>query len=193
MQAHGRAGAYRAFLFRELPGVLFTRLGLRDRRAFQDGFMERAARLLAGLDQEGLARVAEWVVSTELWPKRRPEVLDELWAAQQQGRRVVLCSATYQPVLEAFARRMGEGVVALGTPLVMEGGVFSGRLEGPVRSGVHKAVQIREFLRGEALYAAYGDTLSDLALLELAEHPVAVYPEAALQAVARMRGWRVIG
>jgi phosphoserine phosphatase len=88
---------------------------------------------------------------------------------------------------------MGEGVVALGTPLEVEGGVFTGRLRGPVRSGAHKAEYLRKLLRGEALYAAYGDSLPDLSMLELAEQPVVVYPEPRLRALAVERNWRVIG
>ncbi|MCX7740396.1 MAG: HAD-IB family phosphatase [Meiothermus sp.] len=193
MQAHGRAGQYRRFFYRHLPGAVAARLGLGDKRAFQDRFMEGAAGLLAGLSQEELWAVSEWVVTNELWPRRRLQVLDELQKIQQQGRRLVLCSATFQPILEAFARRMGEGVVALGTPLEVEGGIFTGRLQGPVRSGARKAEQLRAFLRGEALFAAYGDSLPDLPMLELAEEPVVVHPEARLRQLAVERNWRVIG
>ncbi|ADD26905.1 HAD family hydrolase [Meiothermus ruber] len=193
MQAHGRAAQYQWFFYRNLPGAVAARLGLQDKRAFQDRFMEGAAGLLAGLEQAELAAMSEWVVTNELWPKRRQDVLDELLRLRQDGRRLVLCSATYQPILEAFARRMGAGVVALGTPLEVEGGVFSGRLRGPVRSGAHKAEHLRKFLDGEVLYRAYGDSLPDVPMLELAEEPVAVYPEPKLRALAVERNWRVIG
>lgn len=193
MQAHGRAGQYQRFFYRNLPGAIAARLGLRDKRAFQDRFMEEAAGLLAGLGQAELAAVSEWVVINELWPKRRHDVLDELLGLLQDGRRLVLCSATFQPILEAFAQRMGEGVLALGTPLEIEGGVFTGRLRGPVRSGMHKAEQLRGLLDGEALHAAYGDSLSDLPMLELAEQPVAVYPEPKLRELAVARNWRILG
>lgn len=192
MHAHGRAGQYQRFFYRNLPGAVAAKMGWIDKRAFQDGFMEGAARLLAGLSSEELVAVSEWVVTNELWPKRRLQVLDELQKMHQQGRRLVLCSATFQPILEAFARRMGEGVVALGTPLEFEGGVFTGRLRGPVRSGVHKAEHLRKLLPGEALFAAYGDSLADLPMLELAEEPVAVYPEPRLRELAVKRSWRVI-
>lgn len=193
MQAHGRATQYQWFFYRNLPGAVAARLGLQDKRAFQDRFMEGAAGLLAGLGQAELAAVSEWVVTNELWPKRRQDVLDELLELQRNGRRLVLCSATYQPILEAFARRMGVGVVALGTPLEVEGGVFTGRLQGPVRSGSHKAQHLRKLLNGGVLYRAYGDSLPDVPMLELAQEPVVVYPEPRLRALAVERNWRVIG
>jgi phosphoserine phosphatase len=40
---------------------------------------------------------------------------------------------------------------------------------------------------------AYGDTEQDVPLLEHAEHPVAVYPDEKLKAVALARGWEVLG
>lgn len=193
MQAHGRVAQYQMFFYRHLPGAIAARLGFGDRRVFQDRFMEGAAGLLAGLGQTELEAVGTWVVTNELWPKRRQDVIEEMTSALGQGQRVVLCSATFQPILEAFARKLGEGVVALGTPLEMVNGVFSGRVVGPVRSGQFKADQLQQFLGVQTLHAAYGDTLPDQPMLELAQNPVAVYPDAKLRQLAVARNWRVIG
>jgi phosphoserine phosphatase len=40
---------------------------------------------------------------------------------------------------------------------------------------------------------AYGDTVLDVPLLEHADHPVAVYPDTKLKAIALERGWEIIG
>jgi phosphoserine phosphatase len=40
---------------------------------------------------------------------------------------------------------------------------------------------------------AYGDTVLDIPLLEHADHPVAVYPDEKLRAMATERGWEIIG
>jgi len=40
---------------------------------------------------------------------------------------------------------------------------------------------------------AYGDTLMDVPLLEHADNPVAVYPDAQLRVLARERSWEIIG
>jgi phosphoserine phosphatase len=40
---------------------------------------------------------------------------------------------------------------------------------------------------------AYADRHTDLPLMGLVGHPVAVYPDEALLAHARQRGWPVIG
>jgi len=40
---------------------------------------------------------------------------------------------------------------------------------------------------------AYGDTILDVPLLEHANHPVAVYPDAKLKVYALNKGWEIIG
>lgn len=192
MEGNGRAEQYRAFFRRNLPRAILARLGLINKREFQNRFMEGAAALLAGLSRAELEAVGVWVSEHELWPKRRPEVVAELQAALGQGERVIVCSATFQPVLEAFAAKLGPGVVALGTPLEVRDGVFTGRIVGAVRAGAAKAQQLRQFLQDNPLRAAYGDSLPDQAMLELARQPVAVHPEGKLRALALARGWRII-
>lgn len=192
MEGHGRAEQYRAFFNRNLPRAILARLGLINKREFQNRFMEGAAALLAGLNRAELEAVGVWVSEHELWPKRREDVVAELQAALGQGEQVVVCSATFQPVLEAFAAKLGPGVIALGTPLEVQDGVFTGRIIGSVRAGAAKAQQLKQFLQDNPLRAAYGDSLPDQAMLELAQQPVAVYPEGRLRALALARGWRII-
>lgn len=131
------------------------------------------------------------MVENALWPARREDVLRELRAHQEAGRQVLLVSGTFQPVLEAFAAKLG--AEALGTPLALADGKLTGRLAAPVNVGATKAARLRAALGGAHLVAAYGDTEADRSMLELADAPVAVYPDEALLALAKVRGWRVLG
>lgn len=186
----GRGTAYRRFFVSHLPGALMAKAGLIDKRAYQDRWMADLARLLAGLSESQLAEMGEWVTEHTLWPARHDTVLTELLQAFSRGARVILASATYQPVLEAFARRLGEGVVALGTPLETVQGRATGRLGGPVNAGSAKAGRVRVYLGGSSPDRAYGDSWPDRYLLELSAEPVAVRPDRRLMALARERGWR---
>jgi phosphoserine phosphatase len=51
---------------------------------------------------------------------------------------------------------------------------------------IHAAFQDRRII------AAYGDTLSDLPMLEMSENPIAIYPDAGLRKLAESRGWQMI-
>jgi phosphoserine phosphatase len=56
-----------------------------------------------------------------------------------------------------------------------------------------KIEQVLARLGVERVDFAYGDTVQDVPLLEHADHPVAVYPDEALKAVATQRGWEILG
>lgn len=186
----GRRGAYRRFLLPRLPLVALARLGLIDRQQFRDRWITDLARLLRGTSVEEMERLAEHIVEQELWPARRQAVVDALAAQRTEGRTVILCSGTYQPVLDAFARRLA--AEALGTPMATDGGILTGRLETPPNTGPRKAERLAAALAGRRLVAAYGDSLADAPMLAESDDPVAVYPEPGLRQLAEERGWRVL-
>ena len=190
LKRNGRGAAYRAFLLARVPGVLAAKAGLVDEQAVRDNFIRGMARLFRGMTPEELGQMAGWVVEEELWPKRRAGVLRELGAHAGAGRTVVLAAGGYQPVLEAFAERIG--AEAVGTPLEFSGGKATGRLVGAVNTGEAKAGRLRARVGAGELRAAYGDTSADLPMLEMSQNPVAVRPDPRLGKEALGRGWRVI-
>jgi phosphoserine phosphatase len=196
LAANGRRGRYRRFLLPRLAVLPLVRLGLVERQAFRNRWIRDLARLLDGLDAGELDRLAEEVVATELWPKRRGAVLDELARAAAGGARVVIATGTYEPVVAAFAARLPGGpagrVALLGTPLEMRAGRSTGRLAAPIGTGAPKAARVLDFAAGAELAAAYGDSLADVPLLEAAREPVAVAPDAELRPLAAARGWRIL-
>jgi HAD superfamily phosphoserine phosphatase-like hydrolase len=190
VKEHGRVRAYRVFLLARMPRYLATRLGMVDEQRFRDGWMARLAGLLKGMRPAELERIAEWVVEQELWPKRRERVLDELREHREAGRRLVLAAGVYQPILEAFASRIG--AEAVGTPLEYSSGRTTGRLIGAVNTGEAKAERLAERVGAAGVVTAFGDTLADLRMLEMSEEPVAVAPDPRLREEAVKRGWRIL-
>ena len=93
--------------------------------------------------------------------------------------------------MEAFARRIGE-VSAIGSKLIYEDGRLSG-VALPINSYQQKAENICSFCGDAHIIAAYGDTISDLTMLEMSQHPTAVYPDDALRRVAESKGWYIVG
>lgn len=191
LRRSGRRGAYRRFVLPRLPLVVLARLGLVDRQAFRDSWITDLAQLLRGTSIDEMERLAEEIVERELWPARRQEVVAALFAQRSLGRAIILCSGTYQSVLDAFARRLA--AEALGTPLATDDGVLTGRLVALPNTGRRKAERLADALGGRRLVAAYGDSLADAEMLAASEEPVAVHPEPGLRRLAEERGWRVIG
>jgi phosphoserine phosphatase len=194
--ANGRRGRYRHFLLPRVAAIPLVRAGLIERQAFRNRWIRDLAGLLDGLEPAEVEALAEEVVATELWPKRRTAVIDELARAAADGARVVIATGTYEPVLAAFAARCAGGpagpVIGLGTPLETRGGRTTGRLAGPIGTGARKAERVRAFLGDRRLVAAYGDSLADVPLLEMADEAVAVAPDEELRPVALARGWRIL-
>lgn len=190
LEAHGRSGPYRRFFFSRVPGILAARLGWIDNYRFGQSWVIDLVKLFKGCTPDQLAEMGEWVVENELWPQRREAVLAELEAHRRDGRRIILASGSYLPVLEAFARRIGAEAIATG--FEMADGRATGRLSGPMTVGPLKAECLRAALNGDALIAAYGDTVSDVPMLEMSAAPVVVAPDAQFTETARQRGWRII-
>lgn len=191
LKEHGHGRAYRAFFLARMPGYLATKLGVGDEQGFRDGWMARLAGFFRGMRPEELERLAGWVVEQELWPKRREGVLGELERHKEAGQRLVLAAGTYQPVLEAFARRIG--AEAVGTPLEYSDGKATGRLVGAVNTGRVKAERLSKWVGAVRVVEAYGDTLSDMHMLTMSEGPVVVDPDPKLRTEALKRGWRIFG
>jgi HAD superfamily phosphoserine phosphatase-like hydrolase len=191
MTAHGRRREYLAFLAPRLALLPLARTGLYDRQRFRDRWVRDVIARLAGFDTAAMDAVAVWIVDEVLWPARREPMMAELATATGGGARVILVSGTYDPVLRAFAARMG--AEAVGTPLRFEGDRFTGRLAGPVNTGRVKVERLARRIGTATVGRAYGDSIADLALLEAAASAVAVTPDRTLAAIAAERGWRVIG
>jgi len=196
LAANGRRGRFRRFLAPRLAAIPLVRLGLVSREDFRNRWIRDLARLLEGLTPAELEAAAAWVVDEELWPARRPAVIAELAAAAAAGKRVVVASGTYQPVLDAFVGRMAGGpaggVVGLGTPLEVRGGRVTGRLAAPIGTGPRKAARVCAMAGEAPLVVAYGDSLADVPLLEQAAEAVAVAPDGDLRPLAAARGWRIL-
>ena len=190
LSANGGLGAYRRFLYPRLPLVWLARRGWLDVGAFRERWMRDQTRLLRGWTKADVDNMAAWVVEHELWPERRGAVIAALAKARESGARVTLASGTYQPVLRAFAERIG--AEALGTELEYQDGRATGRFAGSMSTGTEKAARLATALGAATLETAYGDSTADIPMLEMAAVAVAVHPDRELERVARTRGWRIL-
>lgn len=105
----------------------------------------------------------------------RPDTLARLRWHQASGHAVVIVSASLAPYLEPLGRRLGvDGVVC--TRLAVQGGRFTGALDGPNCRGANKETRLREWCSersGELQVGwAYGDSHGDTALLSMADQAV---------------------
>lgn len=188
---NGYARRYRRFYLSRLPGLFLFRIGRTNIPAFKESWLLGLLKLFEGFTREEMDLMAKFVALETLWPSRRESVLQELQRHQSNGRSVVIVTGQFEPILTNFGRQMGEFNL-IGTPLAYENGRFTGQTAAPLNVGPNKVAQLQPYLTDGKLAAAYGDTVSDIPMLELALEPVAVHPDEILRETAVNRGWRIL-
>jgi HAD superfamily phosphoserine phosphatase-like hydrolase len=114
-------------------------------------------------------------------------VVEELEAHRANGRRVIIVSGMFEPILQQFAGMLQ--VESMGTAVAFADGRFTGEIIGQLNVGQAKVARLQQAGR---LVAAYGDTVRDIPMLELAETAVAVHPDPKLRQAAEQHGWRIL-
>lgn len=185
-QSKLRANFYMAMI---TPSYLLAKNGLIDWQTWGQKLMIDSLAYIKDADEEKVRHASQWVVEHNLWKKRREDVVARLVKHREEGAQVYIASSVVEPFIEPFAKRIGARVIGTPTEIV------NGRLRsvGELVANEKKIEQVLSRLGVERVDFAYGDTWMDIPLLEHAEHPVAVYPDEKLKAVAMERGWETIG
>lgn len=174
------------------------RLGAISQAAYYQRWGETMAWLVRGWTLEDAQDLFAQLTEERILPNLRTEVLTRLREHRQRGHLVALVSGTFAPWLEIIAHRIDVDH-AIGTPLVVQDGRYSGRIVRPLCQSQGKPQRVQSYLAERGLAVdwkssyAYADSQLDLALLGQVGHPVAVYPDEVLLAGARAGGWPIIG
>jgi HAD superfamily hydrolase (TIGR01490 family) len=147
-----------------------------------------------GVSVEVLHDVARRVLP-RLVSRVRPESRRLIKMHEQAGRDTWIVSASPYPIVAPLADRLGmTGAIATRGKAV--DGHYTAELDGPFVYGEGKAEAITQLAvdRGYDLKHsyAYSDSISDLPMLEVVGHPVAVNPDSELADLAHERGWPVV-
>ncbi len=172
-----------------LPSYLMAKRGWIDWQKWAQGLMIDSLKLVKEATPEKMKAVSEWAVEHDLWRKRRDDVIARLTDHKSKGAQVYIASSVVEPMIEPFANRIGAQTI--GTPVEYNNGRV--RVAGDLVAQERKIEQVLSRLSVDRVDFAYGDTEQDVPLLEHADHPVAVYPNEKLKAVALARGWEVLG
>jgi HAD superfamily hydrolase (TIGR01490 family) len=167
------------------------RLNLRD----PEVLVRYAIRRLAGTPYPLIEEISYDVYHRHLRNRFHPLLLRELESHLKEGRPVFLLTGGLPPIPQLVGRELGLSGVFATTP-ELSGGVFTGRILEPPCVGKGKVVHAQRAAKraGGVLSQAwfYTDSSSDLPLLRIVRHPVAVTPDPLLSFVARRRGWRIL-
>jgi len=161
----------------------------RSRAAFNRDFY----RTYRGLPAAELRAEAQSALEEHILPRLQQAAVRRVRAHRRRGDRVVLLTGAVDFLVEPL-RALGDELVA--ARLREELGIFTGELEEPPLTAEGRAALATSMAtdRGVALADchAYGDSVSDLPLLEVVGHPHAVNPDFRLAREARRRRWPVL-
>ena len=115
------------------------------------------------------------------------------------GDRVAIATSTNEFITRPIADAFGVSTL-IATQLERDArGRVTGRIRGTPALRDGKVRRVEQWLESEGLRLAdfetsvfYSDSLNDMPLLERVSEPVATNPSAALETIARQRGWRIL-
>lgn len=142
--------------------------------------------LSAAKMMEAAGRFFDQFFVTQIFPEMR-ELVRRL---RENGCEIWTVSSTNEWVIRAAMKHFGipEGRV-LAARVEVDRDIVSDRLIR-VPSGAGKAEALREVV-GKEIDAAFGNSRWDTEMLAMAKHGFAVNPNPDLEAVARVKGWRI--
>ena len=176
-----------AGLAARVPGYL-----LADRRSRAD-FNRSFYQQYKGLPAGELRDHAEATLSDFILPRLRHDAVRRIRAHRARGDRVVLVTGALDFLVEPL-RHLADELIA--ARLTEHRGAFTGELAEPPLSADGRA-SLAARLAAEhdvelSACHAYGDSISDLPLLELVGHPHAINPDFRPAREARRRRWPVL-
>ena len=147
-----------------------------------------------GMDATEVKRLSAEMFEVYLRPKIFSEAVSEIQERQQQGMAIVLVTGSLDFIVQPIADYLAVDTV-LAPQLHEQGGRFTGELTTPPLIGERKAEAMQEFAEQHEISLkdsyAYGDSQSDLPMLECVGNPVVVNPGKKLRQKALDSGWEL--
>ena len=155
---------------------------------------DRVLDAIRGVSVEELTALGD-VIIPRLVDDVRREAQGFLELHREAGRDTYMVTASPIEIVRGLAQELGM-TDAIATVAEIVDGKYTGELSEPFCYGPGKAHGISKLAaqRGYDLDLCYGysDSVSDLPMLELVGHPVAVNPDRELERIARARGWPIV-
>ncbi len=177
-------------LAKGLGAYLQYKAGILDIAAWTRQMMKE----FAGQREADLADEAQALFEESILPAIYPEAERIVHEHQAKGHIVAIVSGSTRFVVEPLARHLGVEHM-LYTGMEVEDGLFTGRVVEPVCFEEGKIFWLQQFIEREGIDLArswfYTDSVTDMPLLELVGHPMAVNPDPFLYRTAVRRRWPV--
>lgn len=185
----GKIGPFRLALFLLTFFRDALKLGLRQAIGWNATYLrgETPERVEAWARKYGTAYLREAV----------PRGLQErIRGFKTEGCLIILLSGSLQVLVSELREKLGVDII-IGRELEVAAGKLTGHRSGIYPYARQKVEALFERVKSDEVdwkeSWALADRMSDLPVLELVGHPVAVHPTSGLRRHAQQRGWEIIG
>ena len=164
---------------------------LYSRNVFNEVFFKS----YSGFSQDRLRYFSEELFEEVLKPAIFPGTPELIAQGKKIGQRQIVLTGALDFTIDLLMDHLGiDDYVA--NRLEFVNGYATGRVLPPVMASATKAKWIREYAEREDVNLsesyAYSDSISDLPMLSIVGHPVAVNPDFRLKQTARQHDWSVL-
>jgi HAD superfamily hydrolase (TIGR01490 family) len=182
-----------------LPFVLLSMLAYVARLIDRGRLKEINHRLLLGhrVHPRELKPLVESFAEGQVATNIRPGARQAIARDKDEGRRLVLATASYRLYADAIAERLGfDDVIGTGSVIGLDDRVHA-KIAGENCYGPAKLRMIDDWVEKSGLKGVHGhvrfysDHVSDQPAFEWADEPVAVNPHEKLRRLAEQRGWAI--
>lgn len=173
----------------KLPAFGIT--DLYSRNVFNEYFF----RSYEGESQDRLRYFSEELFEDVLKPAVFPGTKDLIAQSKKIGQRQIVITGALDFTIERLMDYLGIDEF-MANRLEFVNGYATGRLLPPVMASATKAKWIREYAEKNSINLsesyAYSDSISDLPMLSIVGHPVAVNPDFRLKQTAFQHDWAIL-
>ena len=177
------------------PVLLGYKIKLLSRENMKGQAFKRFNRLYTGLSR---VEIEGFFGQTYPYLKAHfnPAILEEIRAARLEGFHCVLVSGSYLELLYMVGRDLGMDTVLGAQLLYNDKDIYDPCQETPFVDGRAKRRMLLETFADRDIdweaSRAYGDSLTDIYIMETTGEKVAVRPDPQLMDYARQKGWRIM-
>lgn len=195
-------------------GGHLRRDGLVSRRLLLRALWAQVIYLTLGADEKRLAKVRDAaLLVSKGWEQRRisalvretlvevvdpivyDEALDLMRMHRDAGRKVFIVSASPEEIVAPLAQYLGADESIATRAVLDDEGRYTGAVElycyGPEKARILEEVAVRDGIDLSRSYA-YSDSATDVPMLGVVGHAVAVNPDRELTRMARTSGWEIV-
>ncbi len=150
---------------------------------------------LKGLREDSIIKLCQEVFRESLVGTIRTEILSSLEEHRRKNGAIVLLSSATSPICEPVSIHLDFDDVIC-TRLATDNGALTGKTDGKLVYALEKKHRLNSYCQeqgydpNDAYY--YGDSKTDLFVMEAVGNPVAVSPDKRLLKIAIARNWPII-